>query len=287
MTPPLTIDQLQAQKAGRTISVVLPARNEAASIGSIVSTIKEQLVGTLVDELIVMDDQSSDDTARIAADAGAVVHQTSSVLEGLPPTRGKGSALWRSLAVTTGDLIAWCDADIVDFDTRFILGPLTPLLTNPDVVLTKASYLRPPTARGDGGGRVTELLARPLLATLHPELLTIRQPLGGEFAGRRDVLEAVPFWSGYAVDLGLLLEVSERFGPESIVSVDLGERHHRNRSLHELGPQATEILSMVLSRSGVPISDPVRWPTGESFREVEVVQYPPMNRLNSGTEGSR
>ncbi len=270
------VDQLFEHQGKHRISVVLPARNEAATIGSIIGNVLEGPAGSAIDELVVLDDQSTDGTAEIAAKAGATVHSTASILPDFGPTRGKGSALWRSLAVTSGDIVTWCDADITNFDERFIAGPVATLLANPDATLAKAHYRRPAGPDGVGGGRVTELLARPLLATLRPELVSIRQPLAGEFAGRRDALEAVPFWSGYAVDLGLLFELADRFGPETIRSVDLGERHHRNRSLAELGPQATEILQMALTRAGVTPQNPAVWPSGEGAEQVGVTSYPPM-----------
>ncbi len=269
-------DELLDLKGDQRISVVFPARNEAATIGPIVAATAAGPAARLIDEVVVIDDQSTDTTARVAADAGAIVHSTESVLASFGPTAGKGSALWRSLAVTTGDLVAWCDADITNFDERFVAGPVAALLRQPEAALSKAFYRRPLNTVGDGGGRVTELLARPLLAMLRPELVRLRQPLSGEYAGRRSVLEAIPFWSGYSVDLALLLEVADFAGPQSIVSVDLGVRHHRNRTLDELGPQAAEILQMALIRAGNRPRNPAHLPTADGAAEVAVYRYPPM-----------
>ncbi|MEL6985390.1 MAG: glucosyl-3-phosphoglycerate synthase, partial [Actinomycetota bacterium] len=240
-----------ASEAGRptTISVVLPARNEEATVGSIVATLHQRLVEQvpLIDELLVIDDGSTDATAAEAAEAGAKVIDAGSVL----PTHGsggKGEALWKSLRASQGDLVVWCDADIRNFGERFVLGVIGPLLTRPDIGFVKGFYRRPLNADGEGGGRVTELVARPLIANLFPELGHMVQPLSGEFGGRRELLEAVPFHRGYAVDLGLLIDLSRRFGPDCIGQVDLGTRVHRNRPLRELGPQAAAITAMALER---------------------------------------
>jgi len=238
-------------KGTTTITVALPARDEAATIGPIVDTLRTRLVEDvpLIDELLVVDDGSTDDTAAIAGDAGATVIDATAILPEYGPG-GKGEALWRSLHASTGDLIVWCDADIRNFDERFVLGCVGPLLTRPRLGFVKGFYRRPLSDDGEGGGRVTELMARPLIATIFPELDTMVQPLSGEFGGRRELLEAVPFHRGYAVDLGLLIDLSRRFGVERIGQVDLGARVHRNRPLRELGPQAAAILAMALRRAG-------------------------------------
>ena len=245
-----------------SISVGLPARNEATTIGTIVEQIYTQLVvdNPLVDQLLVLDDGSTDDTAAIARSAGATVYPSASISPeydrevGGVRQGGKGEALWKLLKVSNGDLLVWCDADIRNFDPRFVLGCLGPLLTQPEIGFIKGYYQRPLRDDGEGGGRVTELVARPLISTLFPELGHIVQPLSGEFGGRREILEAVPFSRGYAVDLALLIDVSRRFGVETIGQVDLGTRIHRNRPLRQLGPQAAAILAMAYQKADGKLS---------------------------------
>ncbi|MGH1487840.1 MAG: glucosyl-3-phosphoglycerate synthase [Acidimicrobiales bacterium] len=246
-----TADQLLAAKGDTTITVALPAKDEAATIGPIIETIVAELIDglPLIDELLVMDDLSSDETATLAKQAGATVISTASVLAEYG-AGGKGEALWKSLRASTGDLIVWCDADIRNFDTRFILGCLGPLLVH-DVGFIKGFYRRPLNDDGEGGGRVTELVARPLIATLFPDLAAMFQPLSGEFGGRREILERVPFSRGYAVDLALLIDISRQFGIDRIAQVDLGSRVHRNRPLRQLGPQSAAIMAMALRRAGI------------------------------------
>ena len=241
---------LLARKGDHTISVCLPARNEEATIGPIVTEIRRALMVEvpLVDELVVVDDQSIDETATVAAEAGADVVSSSDVLAHLVKGPGKGQAMWKSMYVTTGDLVTWCDADIRDFDARFVIGVLGPLLADPRVGFVKGFYDRPLGHDDQGGGRVTELMARPLISTLFPALAPVSQPLSGEYGGRRSLLEAVPFMAGYGVELGLLVDLVERFGIEVLAQVDLGQRRHRNRSLDELGPQAMAILQTALRR---------------------------------------
>jgi glucosyl-3-phosphoglycerate synthase len=168
---------------------------------------------------------------------------------------GKGRALWRSVHASTGDLIVWCDADVTNFSTQFVVGLVGPLLTEPDVDYVKGFYRRPLGTGGNGGGRVTELVARPLLSLLHPTLTDIVQPLSGEYAGRRRVLEQVPFVAGYGVEIGLLIDLADRFGPATMAQVDLGTRRHRNRPLVELGPQAMTIMQVALRRAVPGIVD--------------------------------
>lgn len=248
----LVVDRLMAAKAGRKTSVCLPARDEAATVGAIVTSIVEELVERrqLVDELVVVDDGSSDRTAAIAAAAGATVLLASEVLPEVGPGTGKGEALWKSLAATSGDVVAWCDADIVDFDVRFVTGLLGPLLLRPEIGFVKGSYQRE-------GGRITELVARPLIALLLPQLARFTQPLSGEYAGRRDVLERLSFTQGYGVDLGLLADAVDLLGQSGVEQVDLGERTHRNRPLDELSPAALAVLHEGLRRAGV---DGMAWP---------------------------
>lgn len=251
-------------KAGRSLSVVLPARDEATTVGGIVERLRSALVDAvpLVDEVLVVDDRSTDGTGEVARGAGARVVRSVDVLPDHGARAGKGEALWKGLAASTGDLVAFCDADLRDFDPRFVVGLLGPLLVHDDVRFVKAFYERPLDGAPRGGGRVTELMARPLIAALFPALVPIVQPLAGEFAAPRAVLESVPFVEGYGVDLGLLIDVASTFGAASIAQVDLGVRVHRNRPLSDLGPMATQILLMALHRAGVdaPASAQLRTP---------------------------
>jgi glucosyl-3-phosphoglycerate synthase len=237
-----------------TISVCLPALNEAATVGAICRRVRSELIDTagLVDELVVVDSGSGDGTAEVAAAAGATVHAVSD----LPPRSeggpgGKGEALWRSLSVVSGDVVVWLDADVSNFDPHFVTGLVRPLLLHDELVLTKAFYRRPLATAGsnDEGGRVTELAARPLLNLLHAQLAGFVQPLAGECAGRRDVLVELPFWTGYAVDVGLLLETVSRHGIHAIAQVDLGRRAHRNRDLRELGRMAFQVIQAIVAHA--------------------------------------
>jgi len=249
---------LMKAKGGRFVSLCVPARDEAATVGAIVEAVRRELVEVvpLVDEVLVVDDGSVDATARVAVDAGATVVAASEVLTGCGPGRGKGEALWKALAAAKGDLLAFCDADLREFDPAFVTGVLGPLLVDPGVAFVKGFYDRPLEGVSSTGGRVTELMARPLLALLFPHLVGVVQPLAGEFAARREVLEQVPFVQGYGVDLGLLVDITARFGVEAVAQVDLGSRTHRNRPLDELGPQALAVLRTALDRAGVGPGSP-------------------------------
>lgn len=241
-----TVEELVAAKAATTISVCLPARDEQDTVADIVEILVRDTVRTgLVDELIVMDDHSSDDTARRAAAAGARVVDAATVLPEFGRGHGKGEVLWKSLHVSTGDLVVWCDADLRDFSSHLVTGLLGPLLCESDVELVKGYYHRSEHG-GVGGGRVTELVARPLLSLLFPALAGLHQPLSGEYGGRRSVLERLPFVQGYGVEIGLLLHYLRQRGTTGLVQVDLEERRHRNRPLDELGPQAMAVAQTIL-----------------------------------------
>lgn len=235
--------ELSDRKRGLTVSVCIAARDEAETIGDVVTAAVD--VG-LVDEVVVVDDGSSDDTADAARRAGARV---TNATDG----PGKGQAMWHGLRSTTGDVVVFLDGDVRNVGTHFVVGLLGPLLTNPNFGFVKAFYRRPLDGAAGEGGRVNELLARPLLARLFPQLADVRQPLAGECAARREVLEEVPFVEGYGVEFGLLIDVATRYGTGSIAQVDLGERVHRNRSLAELTPQAAAVLDVALDRSGVVV----------------------------------
>ena len=271
---------LRAAKGATTVSVCLPARDEAATVGPIVRTVVDELVDDagLVDEVLVVDDGSTDGTAAVATDAGARVVGADELDVGRDVGHGKGQALWRSLWASEGDLVLWCDADIRDFAPRFVLGLLGPLLTTPDIGFVKGFYDRPLSSQGHGGGRVTELVARPVVALLFPELAPVVQPLAGEYGGRREVLEQLPFVGGYGVDLALLIDVSRRYGIGALAQVDLGTRIHRNRALDELGPQALAVLQAALHRADPALVDEavtlIR--PGAAPVAQELVELPPL-----------
>lgn len=248
--------RLMAAKEDRRISLVLPARDEEATVGGIVATVRRDLVDSvpLIDEVVVIDSGSTDSTARVAADAGATVVDAAELFPELGPALGKGDAMWRSLAAAKGDIVAWVDADIEDFDSRMATGVLGPVLTDTAVVLAKGFYRRP-MVRPDGsvtpsgGGRVTELVARPLLSLLFPDLAGFVQPLAGEYAVRRDAAESVPFAVGYGVEVGLLVDMWRRYGIGALAQVDLEERVHRNRPLEQLGRTSFEVQHTLLRRA--------------------------------------
>lgn len=239
-------------KGDQRVSVCIPARNEAATLAGIVASVATQLrdrVG-LVDEIVVVDDGSSDDTAAVAENAGAVVFRS-------PGPPGKGRAMSLATACASGDILVYLDADVDNFAPHFVTGLLGPLLVDSRLVLVKGRYERPLGDAPTGGGRVTELVARPVISLLFPDIAGVEQPLAGETALRRRAADAVEFEPDYGVELGLLIDVAERFGTLAIAQVDLGVRSHRNRPLGELGSQAREVLRAALDRSGMPVSSPV------------------------------
>jgi glucosyl-3-phosphoglycerate synthase len=284
------------------VSVCLPARNEAATVGSICTVIKDRLMNTrgLVDELIVMDSGSSDRTAEIAAAAGASVFAPSEALDQVAPgTFGKGAALWSSLACTTADIVVWLDADTRNLGEHFVTRLVAPLLRHRDLMLVKAYYDRPLVA-GDAfsaasGGRVTELVVRPMLNLFYPALAGVIQPLAGECAVRRDALMQLPFVAGYGVEVALLIDLVEKWGLDAIAQADLGIRIHRNRDLQELGGMSFEILRTMMDRFEdlglLKIVDPPEAALAQFrdrdlrvMRPTEYVELPPLAKvLASGT----
>lgn len=241
------LDQLLDRKraAGTTVSVVLPALDEEATVGEIVEVIRRELVEglatPLVDELVVVDSGSSDRTAEVAAKAGARVVHRDSILPRIPALPGKGEVLWRSLLATTGDVVCFVDADLRDFSASFVSGIVGPLLTDPQVQFVKAMYDRPLGDAPGQGGRVTELVARPLLNLHWPQLAGFVQPLGGEYAVRRSLLERLPFPVGYGVELGLLVDALHTVGLDALAQVDVGVRLHRHQDGQALGRMAAAI----------------------------------------------
>ncbi|WP_329012159.1 glucosyl-3-phosphoglycerate synthase [Streptomyces sp. NBC_01601] len=231
------------QHSGQRVSVVLPALNEEETVGEIVSVIRHDLVSQapLVDEIVVVDSGSTDATAEVAAAAGARVVHRDEILPRLPAVPGKGEVLWRSLLATSGDIVAFVDADLKDFSSDFVLGIVGPLLTDPGIDLVKAMYDRPLGGAAGQGGRVTELMARPLLNMHWPQLAGFVQPLGGEYAARRSLLERLPFPVGYGVELGMLVDSLHLVGLDALAQVDVGVRKHRHQDGQALGRMAAAI----------------------------------------------
>lgn len=258
--PHWTVEQLVDAKAGRTISVVLPALDEEETIASVIDSISSLVGEGLVDELIVLDSGSTDDTEIRAIAAGARVVSREQALPEVPARPGKGEALWRSLAATSGDIVAFVDSDLIDPHPMFVPWLVGPLLTGDGVHLVKGFYRRPLNVgessgeAATGGGRVTELVARPLLAALRPELGGVLQPLGGEYAATRELLTSLPFAPGYGVEIGLLVDTFDRWGLDAIAQVNLGVRAHRNRPLSELGAMSRQVIATLLARCGIPDS---------------------------------
>ncbi len=296
--PRWTIGELVAAKQGRTVSVVLPALNEEDTIESVIESISRLVDGGdgLVDELIVLDSGSTDDTEIRAIAAGARVVSREQALPEVPPRPGKGEALWRSLAATSGDIVVFVDSDLINPHPMFVPWLVGPLLTRDGIHLVKGFYRRPLNGSGatggagaTGGGRVTELVARPLLSALCPELGGVLQPLGGEYAATRELLTALPFAPGYGVEIGLLVDTFDRLGLDAIAQVNLGVRAHRNRPLAELGAMSRQVIATLLSRCGVPDSGVgltqffPQGPDGEGYTRhtwpVSLADRPPMNRV--------
>ncbi len=247
------LDRLLEAKGGRTVSVCIPARNEAATVGAVVQAVIGSAEGGratgLADEVVVVDDGSTDATGECARNAGARVLRVT-------PGGDKGRAMATALAGANGDLIVFLDADVENTTERFVRGLLGPLLLDSQIALVKGCYDRPLNGEPTGGGRVTELVAKPLIELLFPELSGVHQPLAGETAAPRWVFEKLDFADGYGVELGLLVDAARRFGPDAIVQVDLGVRVHRNRPLPELRRHATDVLRAAFARTGPSFADP-------------------------------
>lgn len=251
----LPLDKMlqKKSKTSTSISIVIPAYNESATIGTIISTIKKGLVDkcSLIDEIIVMDGDSKDDTAKIARDAGASVYNVLEVgNRSVPP--GKGSALWKSSYVATGDLIVCIDADIKNFDNRFVYGLIAPLLFDSSLFFIKGYYKRPlivdDSTLNNYGGRVTEIMVRPFLSSFYPELAYFYQPLAGEYSFRRELFQRVGFLSGYGVEIGLIIDLYRLYGTQAFAQVDMDIRCHRNRDLNYLGKMSFGIFQAMLEK---------------------------------------
>lgn len=239
---------------GIKISLALPALNEEETIEKVLRTIQSALKDDvpLLDEIVLIDSNSTDRTREIAADLGIPVYIHQEILPEYGDRHGKGEALWKSLYVTHGDIILWIDTDIVNIHPRFVYGLIGPLLFRPDLMFVKGFYLRPmrvgDTIQAGGGGRVTELTARPLLNLFYPALSGLVQPLSGEYGGRRQALERLPFSSGYGVEIGLLIDFLEEYGLGAIGQVDLVQRIHHNQPLVALSKMSFAIIQAVFRR---------------------------------------
>jgi hypothetical protein len=250
------LDELLALKREQNvaISVAMPTLNEEENVGNVITTIKNALMidVPLVDEIVLIDSNSSDRTREIAEGLGVPVHIHQETLSKYGARSGKGEALWKSLYCTHGDIIIWIDTDIVNIHPRFVYGLIAPLLLRPEIQFVKGFYRRPikvgTKMQAGGGGRVTELTARPLINLFYPELSGIVQPLSGEYGGRRAVLEQLPFFSGYGVEIGLIIDVFEKFGIGAIAQVDLQERIHHNQSLEALSKMSFAIIQAVMRK---------------------------------------
>jgi len=282
-------DRLAAERSS-TVSVCLPARNEARTIGPILAELVPLRERGILDQIVVVD-RSSDGTAEIAHEFGAEVHDQDELMPELGPVLGKGDAMWRALPVLTGDVICFLDADSERFGAHFACGVLGPLLCGSEISLVKGFYRRPfrvaEVTVPDGGGRVTELTARPLLNLFYPDLAAVRQPLAGEIAARRDLLEQLPFATGYGVDIGLLIDAYALAGLDAIAQVDLDVRQNAHQPLRDLGPMAYAVLRAVavrLEREGrlrgpLPATFTLGGAEGSQPEIAEPIERPPQLSL--------
>jgi glucosyl-3-phosphoglycerate synthase len=280
------------RELGVSVTVVLPARDVADTIGTVLDEVDSlRRRAALVDQVVVVDAASRDGTPEIARSRGAEVHDESELLPAQGPVLGKGDAMWRALSVARGDIVLYADTDSTSFGPHYVSGMLGPLLCAEGVRFVKATYHRPFTAPDgtvvDDAGRVTELTAKPLLAIFYPELAGFGQPLAGEVAARRDLLRSIPFFTGYAVEVGMLIDVLSRVGLDAMAQVDLGTRRNRSQPLLALNSMAYAVARALLSRAG-------RAPEAESYlhaanqpggvrlehRRVQLVERPPLAGLS-------
>ena len=281
--------RLAAQREA-TVSVCLPARNEARTIGAILEQLMPLIGHGVVDQVLVVDN-STDGTAEIARELGAEVHVQEELMPELGPVLGKGDAMWRALPVLRGELVCFIDADSEQVGPHFACGLLGPLICEEGVSFVKGCYRRPfrvgDTVFPDGGGRVTELTARPLLNMFYPELAAVEQPLAGEVAARRELLERLPFVAGYGVDVALLLDAYRLVGLEGMAQVDLDVRQNAHQPLRDLGLMAFEVLQAVASRleregrlrEPLPSAFTQPGDHGPETQEPQLVERPPLVSL--------
>jgi glucosyl-3-phosphoglycerate synthase len=271
-----------AGERANTTSACVPARQTADTVGAVVRTLVSLRERGVLDQVVVVDAASADGTAQVAAGAGAEVHQEAELLPQAGPVLGKGDAMWRGLSVLSGEIVCFVDADTEGFDERFACGLLGPLLCEPGVGLVKGHFRRPFRAGqvtlAEGGGRVNELTARPLLARFYPQLAAVRQPLAGELAARRELLERLPFATGYGVEIAMLIDAEREAGVDAIAQVDLDERLNRHQPLSALAPMADAVLAAVterLEREGrlVPAAN-----------RAALIERPPLRSVRMGAE---
>lgn len=254
------------QATGLSISLCVPTLDEEGTIARVVSTLRSSLVEAvpLIDELVVIDSGSTDRTRELAAEAGAEVVLAADILPFRGARTGKGENLWKAVHHCRGDILCFVDGDIGNIHPRFVFGTVGPLLHHPEIAYVKGFYERPLLAREGvdprGGGRVTEILVRPLFKHFCPELAGLHQPLAGEYAARRTILERLPFPTGYGVETAHLIDVWRTLGIEAIAQTDLDERVHRNRSLADLGRMSSQILDAFFSRFPHPVENPAERP---------------------------
>jgi glucosyl-3-phosphoglycerate synthase len=283
------------RELGLSLSIVLPCREVAGTIGAIAEEIhllNEE--APLVDEIVAVDAASADGTAEVARRHGIAVYDERELMPGFGSAAGKGDAMWRALSVVSGDLVLFLDSDTVNFGRHFVSGMLGPILTEPDVRFVKATYHRPRLGPDgavlDDSGRVTELMAKPLIRIFQPELSGFGQPLAGEFVAHRELFGFLPFWTGYAVDIGLLIDVQRACGLDSMAQVHLGTRRQRSQSLRVLGSMSYAVARPIVERalrreaSAHDLDSFVRavcTPEGTRLEEqrVELVERPPMNEI--------
>jgi glucosyl-3-phosphoglycerate synthase len=286
-----------ASRGATAVSVVIPSKSVAATIGNVVSECAALRDAGAIDEVIVIDAGSEDGSAEIAEQAGATVHQEDALLTQYGPVLGKGDALWRSLSVVSGEIVVFVDGDTDEFGGHFVTGLVGPLLEDPGIQLVKGSFRRPFTDGSmrvnDGGGRVNELTARPLLNVFFPELSAVNQPLAGEIAARRDALEQLPFCTGYGTEIQLLIDFYKRFGLDAIAQTNLGERINRHQPLHDLGVMAFAVTRAVLARvEGIELEYAqhpafLNYVDGElQLRPAGLVERPPANLLEPTGAGA-
>jgi glucosyl-3-phosphoglycerate synthase len=292
-----------------TVTLIFPARNVAGTIGTILDVVNDVRAQTgLPDQVIVVDADSPDGSADVARAHGAEVYSENELMSDYGPAQGKGDAMWRSLSVARGDIVMFADSDTTDFREHFIYGTLGPLLADPRIQFCKAAYRRPfsqgEKSIADGGGRVTELMAKPLLNLFHPELAGFVQPLAGEFAARRELFNKVPFFTGYGVEIGMMIDVYAEVGLEGMAQVDLGTRQNRHQSLANLARMSSVVLRTLAMRDGIASREPDGGEPGlwelrqqETYLHAvatedglrldehlnELIERPPLARLTGGT----
>ncbi|MFT4049330.1 MAG: glucosyl-3-phosphoglycerate synthase [Solirubrobacterales bacterium] len=287
-----TASSLAEVKGERSVSVVIPVKEAALTVGRVAASCMRLREAGAVDQVLVIDADSADGSAEFAAQAGAEVRQEAALIPSAGPVKGKGDALWRSLSVATGEIIVFVDSDTEGFSESFVCGLVGPLLEEASLQMVKGAFDRPFTSAGvrieGGGGRVNELVARPLLNTYFPELAAVRQPLAGELAARREALASVPFRTGYGVEIALLIDFYERFGLAGIAQSDLGERLNRHQHLHELAPMAFAVQRALMARvEGGDVREPsdefLGYFEGEpELRTIPAEERPPLDAYSGG-----